>query len=76
MHLSGRKKALFCVASPQFEKKRAVKIVQLLYNHQYISAVMKKAEKFWETAIGKIHSRIMELCFSYNLLSVYLETRE
>ena len=53
MHLSGRKNAFFCVASPQFEKNKAVKIVQIAYDEKYIRAIMLKAEKFWKNSIGK-----------------------
>lgn len=53
MHLSGRKKILFCVASPEFENNRKVKILPVDYDENYIRAVMVKAEQFWTNTIGK-----------------------
>jgi hypothetical protein len=52
MHLSGRKKCFFCVASPEFEKNQKVKILKIDYDEHYILAVMVKAENFWKAAIG------------------------
>nr|CAH0098767.1 unnamed protein product [Daphnia galeata] len=53
MHLSGRKKALFCVASPQFEKIKKVKILLINYDEMFITNVMMKALDFWKRTIGK-----------------------
>ena len=53
MHLSGRKNAFFGDASPQFEKNKAVQIVQIVYDEKFIRVIMLKAEKFWKNSIGK-----------------------
>ena len=43
----------FCDASPQFEKNKAVQIVQIVYDEKFIRVIMLKAEKFWKNSIGK-----------------------
>lgn len=52
MHMSGRKKSFFCVASPEFEKNKQVKILPIDYEPKYITALMVKALNFWKSAIG------------------------
>lgn len=54
MKLSGRKKALFCVALPDFEKSKKVKIVTVLYDERFVSNHMEKAKTFWKSSIGKL----------------------
>jgi hypothetical protein len=46
MHMSGRKKSFFCVASPEFEKNKQVKILPIDYEPKYITALMVKALNF------------------------------
>jgi hypothetical protein len=53
LHISGRKFALFCVASPEFEKNKLVKIIKIPYDKHYIMVVMLKAEIFWKETISK-----------------------
>jgi hypothetical protein len=37
MHISGRKFALLCVANPEFEKNKFVKIIKIPYDKHYIN---------------------------------------
>lgn len=48
MHMSGRKKALFCVANPKFETNNFVNIVTVLYDRRFVEKLVGDASNFWE----------------------------
>ena len=52
MKLSGKKKGLFCIAAPDFEKSKKVKIVNVLFDPQFLAVNMRSALRFWKRAIG------------------------
>lgn len=51
MLLSKKQKGLFCVASPDFETSRNIKILEINLNENLLKDVMEKATDFWEKAI-------------------------
>jgi hypothetical protein len=53
MLLSGRKKCLFCVASPDFVKSKSIKVVQVFLKLEFVNSHVKAALSFWKKSIGK-----------------------
>ena len=51
MMLTGRKRALFCVADPNFEKNEKVQVVEILYDEQFPTVYLPPAIDFWKCAI-------------------------
>ena len=51
MTLTGAERAFFCVANPDFEESRRVRIVELRTNSDYSKELCAKCVKFWEKAI-------------------------
>lgn len=47
MKLTGRKKGLFCVASPNFEENHHVDKVFVEYNENVLNDIMEQAKRFW-----------------------------
>jgi hypothetical protein len=41
MLLSVRRKGLFCVASPDFEKSKSITVVKVIFNSVFIRLLMK-----------------------------------
>ena len=58
MHLAQKRNALFCVASPSFERNKRVKIVHVEYDEEYLENVMDTALMFWEKFVWPIFSRM------------------
>lgn len=59
MHMTGKKTALFCVAHPEFEKNKDVRIVTVSYDEVYIKNVLQAALQFWETAVWPQFEKII-----------------
>lgn len=51
MHVTGRKKGLFCIADPDFEKNREIHTVEVMYNESYILKKIEQATNFWVEAV-------------------------
>lgn len=51
MLLTGRKKGLFCVALPDFEKTQKVQIVEVFYDAIFMNDLLNRATSFWKAAI-------------------------
>lgn len=60
MHITCRKKAFFCVAHPDFELTKNVKIVKILYDPVYSEDLVLKCQNFWEKTV------FLELCRLYS----------
>ncbi|XP_043484808.1 uncharacterized protein LOC122512804 [Leptopilina heterotoma] len=54
MMCTGKKKGLFCVADPDFEKNNQIQFMWIEYEEKYIRALMKKAENFWKNHVFPI----------------------
>ena len=51
MHMAKREKGLFCIASPNFETNKEVKIVEVNYDKAYVLKTIEKVQGFWNSAI-------------------------
>ena len=51
MHISQRKKGLFCIAHVDFESSKQVDVYEVLYDKDYCESIFKKCEKFWRDNI-------------------------
>jgi len=51
MMLTGRKKGLFCVASPNFEENNQVAIIPVTYSESFMKPLLEKAMIFWRKSI-------------------------
>ncbi|KAK3894298.1 hypothetical protein Pcinc_001941 [Petrolisthes cinctipes] len=60
MHIANRKQAYFCVAHPDFELTKNVKIVKVMYDPVYSEDLMLKCQNFWEKTV------FLELCRVYS----------
>lgn len=47
MFMCDKNKGLFCVAHPDFENSRKVKIIEVFQDQSFLDNVMKNAQKFW-----------------------------
>lgn len=66
MLLSGRKKGLFCFASPDFEKSKSITVVKVLFNPMLIRCHMKRALSFWEKSIGNSYYVTTDCILGYH----------
>lgn len=60
MHITCKKEAYFCVAHPDFEITKNVKIIKNLYYPVYSEDLMLKCQDFWEKTV------FLELCRVYS----------
>ncbi|KAK3891504.1 hypothetical protein Pcinc_004594 [Petrolisthes cinctipes] len=60
MHIANRKQAYFCVAHPDFELTKNLKIVKVMYDPVYSEDLMLKCQNFWEKTV------FLELCRVYS----------
>ena len=44
----------FCIANPEFEKNGKVMIIKDTYSEKFLTPIIKRAVKFWETAVFPI----------------------
>ena len=51
MLMCGRKKGLFCVASPSYENDEKVQIIDVDYDDEFISEIIDAYLTFWKKAI-------------------------
>lgn len=51
MMFAGKRKGLFCVASPQFETNKMVDIIEVDYNEDKLMNILNNAKQFWEMSI-------------------------
>lgn len=51
MFFLNMRKALFCVADPEFEKNNNVTILEVSYDSVFLNNLLEKARKFWKNVI-------------------------
>jgi len=51
MFVTGRKKGLFCVVDPDFERKCKVRVIKVMYDESFPSLILAPAIDYWKKAI-------------------------